>query len=599
MAVAFAVVTVALFAVSVHSYIIFHTLAEMFAVVVAFAAFGVAWYSRRWIGANFLLMLGVGYLFVGLTDLVHMLTYKGLNIVPGATTNTPTQFWLTGRGLEAVAFVIAVSRPMAKFSLPRVVIGFCVVTVALAAAVVTGLFPVAYVDGQGLTPFKVAAEYVIIAAYLAAYVALRRNPTGFDPLVRELLMVSLVVKVTAELCFTLYVDVYGLSNFAGHILKIVSYYLFLRAIVETGLTRPQALIFGSIEREKELAGEVQRHATTLDAVLDASLDPVVMIDRDGRFQFVSLAGERLFGRPADQLTGQRWRDVGLAAGIMTPIDRLCRRVLDSGVPITEECRVPGEEGERCLEVQVAPVRGPEGAPSSAVVVVVRDITQRKDMEEDLTASLENNRVLMMEVHHRVKNNLQIVSSLLQMQGWQVGDPRMRSHFDEACGRILSLAKVHEMLYKQDNVASIDFVSYARTLCAELFKMYGVRDDWVSLKFESGSLALALDKAVPLALIVHELVANAVKHAFTEKGGELRLAVVAEGDTGVLKVADDGLSGVAIGAENASLGMRMVAVLVKQIHGTLSETRGRGTEVVVRFPLAEPAALAADEPAMMI
>lgn len=586
--VVFAVLSVVLFAISAYNYLVFHTLVELFALVVAFGAFGVAWFSRRWIATSSLLMLGIGYLFVGLTDLAHMLTYKGVTITSFASVETAIEFWLIGRGLEAVAFLVAVAWPMARFSQARAFAAFGTATALVSAAAVLGLFPATYVEGEGLTAFKIAAEYAIVAVLAAAWLLLRRRTGEFDPVIRRMLMLSLAVKVAAELCFTLYVDPYGFSNFAGHILKVVSYYLFLRAVIETGLTRPQALVFGAIEREKELAGEVRRHATTLDAVLDASLDTVMMLDRAGRFLFVSRAGEALLGRPAAELGGRTWREAGLAVAVMGPIEELCRRVLDGGRPVTEECAVPGPDHARCLEAQVSPVAARDGQPPEAVVAVIRDISQRKGMEESLKATLDDNRVLMMEVHHRVRNNLQIVSSLLQMQGWRVTDPALRAHFDEACGRILSLSKVHEMLYNEENAASVDFARYVRALVDDLFKMYAVREDWVSFRMEPGSLTLPLDKAVPLALIVHELVTNAIRHGFGEQGGELRLGIAAEGGDGVLRIMDDGGARPGPAGDRAApLGMRMVEVLVKQIQGVLTERQDGGIAIEVRFPLRDP------------
>jgi two-component sensor histidine kinase len=282
---------------------------------------------------------------------------------------------------------------------------------------------------------------------------------------------------------------------------------------------------------------------------------------------------------------------------MTPLERACAEVLETGQPVTEEYAVPGAGGTRFLEIQVAPVGTADSAPS-ATVVVIRDITRRRGMERDLQVSMEDNRVLMMEVHHRVRNNLQIVSSLLQMQGWRVSDPQFRSHFDEACGRILALSKVHEMLYKEESLAAVDFGRYVRSLCEELFKMYGVREDRVSLSLDDGGLVLALDKAMPLALIVHELTTGLLKHSDNRQGGQLRLAVRAEGDVAVVEVADEGEQPEADG-DPSSLGMRMVAVLAKQIHGTVSESRKGGTRFVVRFPLTEAAGHLTDEALLSI
>ncbi len=577
-----------LFAVSAYSYVAFHTVVELFAVVVALAAFGVGWYSRRWISTSILLMLGIGHLFVGVIDLLHLLFYKGMTATSGASVETAIEFWLIGRALEVAAFLIAAARPLANFSFPAVFAAFGTVTTALVALTALDAFPATFVEGEGLTSFKMGAEAVIIAGFMGAFVILRRRADVLDPTVRKLLMLCLAYKVAAELCFCVYTDPFGATNFLGHVLKVASYFMFLRAVVETGLIRPQAMIFGAIEREKDLTRELQHHANTLDAVLDASLDTVVMLDRDGRFLFVSRAGEALFGRPAAELVGKTWREAGLDVAVLGPIETMCRKVLETAAPATEEFRTPGDGPGRvrCLEAQVSPVRTTAPATPSAVVAVIRDISQRMGMEEVLQASLDDNRVLMMEVHHRVKNNLQIVSSLLQMQGWQVSDPAMREHFEESCGRILSLAKVHEMLYDEENVSSVDFVRYIRVLVDELFKMYEVRPGWITVKLDPGELTLPLDKAVPLALIAHELMAVAIRGAVARGGGELRLRAGREDGVGVLRVAGElpGPGGPSVEPKPQSLGMRMVEVLTKQVQGQLTQSRDGGGSVEVRFPL---------------
>ncbi|HSV27938.1 MAG TPA: MASE3 domain-containing protein, partial [Candidatus Omnitrophota bacterium] len=117
---AFVVLVVGLYAVSAQNFLIFHTVAELFAIVVAFTAFGVAWYSRTWIGANFLLMLGIGHLFVAMIDVAHTVVYKGSGLVPYSSAGLSTQFWIAGRVIEAAAYLIAVSRPTARFAVPPV-----------------------------------------------------------------------------------------------------------------------------------------------------------------------------------------------------------------------------------------------------------------------------------------------------------------------------------------------------------------------------------------------------------------------------------------------------------------------------------------------
>lgn len=584
-----ALVALTLCVIWASNFLLFHTLAEMFSVVVGFAACIVAWYSRDWTGRNYLLLVGLSNLFIGALDVVHALGYQGMLIFENNGGNLSTQLWLSARLLEGICLLVAVWSPQRRYNVAVVLSVLSVATVALLALVFTDLWPRTFIDGEGVTPFKTGCEAALVGLLLVVLLRLRRRKADFDPQIYALLVMFVLAKMATELAFSGYSDVHGIANFFGHGLKIFGAWLFLKAMVDVGLRRPQALIFGAMAREKALSEEIAHHAITLDAVLNATIDPVIMFDATGSIRFISRAGEQFFGRTSGELTARSWRQGGLPEDIMVPLERLSHSVFQSRQPMTEEIVLAPRRGGFCLELQVSPVA--EGATGiAAVVACIRDITARKTMEEELKASLNDNRVLMLEVHHRVKNNLQIVSSILQMQGWRMTDPAHRGKFQEACGRILSLAKVHELLYAQDNVASVDFVLYVRTLCADLLRLYGVREDWVRLDMGDGSLVLAVDKAEPLALIVHELVSNALKHAFTEQGGLLTIRITALGrEEGCLVVADDGTNvarHMDFYGETGSLGLRMVGVLVKQIHGTVAVRRTAGTEVEIRFPLGE-------------
>lgn len=571
------------------NYLVFHTLAELFSIVVAFAAAVVAWYSRDWIGRNYLLLLGVGQFFVGSIDILHALSYKGVGVLDSRGNNLPIQFWLAGRMFEAVCFLVAVWAPQRRYG-DRWLVG-CVgaAWAAVVGSIFADLWPVVFLPGLGVTPIKTGTEFALVGLFAVVLVRLRRRAEDYDPHIYLLLLLSVSAKLFTEASLLWYNDVYGLSHLVGHALKIFGAWAFLKAVVDSGLRRPQSLIFGALARERSLSGEVAQHAQTLDAVLDATLDPVIMFDGVGRIRFASRAAQRFVDRGAQELVGRTWREAGLSDALMVPLESLALEVLGDGEARTGEVCITWRGDRLCLELQTSPV-GEEGLPPHAVVAVLRDVTARTAMEEDLKSSLEDNRLLVQEVHHRVKNNLQIVSSILQMQGWRITDPSLRQHFDEACGRILSLAKVHELIYKQESIASVDFAQYVRTLCTELFRASTLRDERVALVVGGEAMALGVDKAEPLALIVHELVADALKNAFGERGGRLRVEVgIPRPGEGVLVVADDGGKAdraMDFDGSSAALGLRMVGALVKQMHGAIAIRRRDGIEVEIRFPLAE-------------
>jgi hypothetical protein len=241
-----------LYLTSQYSYLLFHSIAEIFSVVVAFGIFMLAWNSRRFLDNNSLLFIGIAYLFVGMIDILHTLAYKGMGVFAGYDANLPTQLWIAARYLQSISLFLApafVAQPLR----PGVLLtAYAAVTVLLLASIFAWpVFPDSFIEGSGLTLFKRASEYVISALLIASLVFLRAKRDAFDPSVMRLLLASIVVTIISELFFTFYISVYGLSNLAGHVLKIIAFYLVYRAIVETGLVKPYNLLFRQLKQSEE------------------------------------------------------------------------------------------------------------------------------------------------------------------------------------------------------------------------------------------------------------------------------------------------------------------------------------------------------------
>jgi PAS domain S-box-containing protein len=233
---------------------------------------------------------------------------------------------------------------------------------------------------------------------------------------------------------------------------------------------------------------------------------------------------------------------------------------------------------------------------------VQDVTERK-MVEDAMEKID--RIRIKEVHHRIKNNLQVISSLLSLQAEKFSDPKMLEAFRESQNRVASIALIHEELYKGNEIETLNFADYLRKLTAELLSLYRVRNDSLSLKLNLEQVYLNMDTAVPLGIIVSELVSNALKHAFpAEMEGEIQVNICKTGPFAAkhdvsqlssfylekdffqykLTVADDGI-GIpeAIDLENAdSLGLQLVNTLVEQIDGCIELKRNNGTEFTIWF-----------------
>lgn len=227
------------------------------------------------------------------------------------------------------------------------------------------------------------------------------------------------------------------------------------------------------------------------------------------------------------------------------------------------------------------------AAADSLGIIITEITERKQAEEQIKASLQEKEVLLQEIHHRVKNNLQIIDSLLQMQYRRTQEPNAAAILLESQHRIKSIALVHEKLYRSDDLAHIDFSDYVRSLVANLIDSYQTSSSRVTVLTQISNIVLNIDQAIPCGLIINELVSNAFKYAFPEnQTGQIQISLeVSAPGWLTLTVADNG-TGIPADIDlqkTKSLGLKMVRGLATQLAGTAEIHRQPGTLVQVSFP----------------
>ena len=376
--------SIVLFCISRYSYLLFHSLAELFSIIVAVMMFVVAWHTYTFSRNHFLMYLGCGYLWIALLSLLHTLLYKGMNVFPGVTgANPATQFWIAQRYLEALLLITA------PFFLTRSLHRCCTmsvlgaVTFTLIAAVLGGRFPDAYLDGSGLTPFKIYSEYLVILIIIGSGLFLHRRRALLSPRIYRLMLTGIVLSIGVDLAFTFYVGVYDLSNLVGHLLQMYSFWLVYEAIVHTTLREPFTVL--------------ARDSNTYNAIPQAT----VLLDQDGRLQQVNKAACRETGLTETELLGRdchaRFHPVRLSRESCP----LCQ-ALQAGQELpSTELELDKERGWR--KFTLTPV-GTEGGQSGMVQVGI-DITQRKQAEEQLRAALRDldNKVVLRtrELHNKI------------------------------------------------------------------------------------------------------------------------------------------------------------------------------------------------------
>jgi two-component sensor histidine kinase len=211
---------------------------------------------------------------------------------------------------------------------------------------------------------------------------------------------------------------------------------------------------------------------------------------------------------------------------------------------------------------------------------------RKQTEETIRASLREKESLLKEIHHRVKNNLQVISSLLNLQSHQLDSPIAKAVLKDTQSRVRSMALIHEHLYRSENLAAVDMVAYLRQLCTQLFRTLLSSPGTVKLNIDIAEFRLVIDQAIPCGLLVNELVSNSLKHAFPEgRTGEIRVELQpVEGGFLRLKISDNG-TGLPQGFELknlTSLGLNLVSDLSHQMGGKLGIGPGPGAVFEVTF-----------------
>ena len=228
-----------------------------------------------------------------------------------------------------------------------------------------------------------------------------------------------------------------------------------------------------------------------------------------------------------------------------------------------------------------------------VLVSIVDITKRKQNEEAMRRSLKEKEVMLQEIHHRVKNNMQVISSLLNLQSKHILDPNALMMFKESQNRVRSMALVHEKLYRSGDLSKIDFSEYIQSLVSGLYRSYGINPALIKLNIKIESVSLGIDLAVPCGLVINELVSNALKHAFREgESGKIDIAIKQDENKTITLIVSDNGCGIPSGMDfkkTESLGLHLVVILVEdQLRGNIDLMEDEGTTFKVVFSASEMA-----------
>jgi len=289
---------------SLYNYLLFHSLAELFSIVITFGIFVIAWNSRRIADNDCLLFIGIAYLFIGGLDTLHTLGYSGMSIFPEYDTNLPTQLWIVARYSQSLSLLLAPLFLRRRLRVNLTII-ICALIFFLSAISIFHwqIFPACFVEGIGLTPFKKISEYIISAILLISIPLFYRERSKFDASVLRLLIASIIVTIFSELMFTLYIHAYGLPNLIGHFLKIVSFYLIYLAIIKTVLVKPYNLLFRELRKSEDL---LRMERDRAQKYLDDAGVMFLVLDTDQKITLINEKGCEILGCVQKDIIGKNW-----------------------------------------------------------------------------------------------------------------------------------------------------------------------------------------------------------------------------------------------------------------------------------------------------
>ncbi len=332
-------------------------------------------------------------------------------------------------------------------------------------------------------------------------------------------------------------------------------------------------VWVDITERKEAEDELRESEARKSSILEAALDCIITMDEHGRIVEFNPAAEKVFGFHKSDVIGVELAETIIPAEYRDAHRRGMAHYLrtSEGPVLGKRVELTGQRADGSnfpLELAVTAI---SFGRKQIFTAHLRDITERKQAEQLVKAQLAEKQTLLQEIHHRVKNNLQIISSLLSFQQQRATDPGVVAQFQQSRNRVEAIALVHERLYQSENLHEIDFASYVRELTDYIMQSFGADAAKVQLTVTGGGFSVNVEKAVPCALILNELISNSMKHAFPGgRRGAIRIELGEDAAAGLLtiRVSDDGvgLPAYANRGNLHSLGLRLIHRLADQLQG---------------------------------
>ncbi|RLC57878.1 MAG: hypothetical protein DRH89_02465 [Candidatus Cloacimonadota bacterium] len=335
--------------------------------------------------------------------------------------------------------------------------------------------------------------------------------------------------------------------------------------------------------KKRVEEEISIQKSYFENLFQMSPDALVILNNGVEIVQINSEFEKLFGYTEKEVIGKFINNL-IVPEELNEESIGYAKAITSGKTISFESVRNHKNGTKIdIEAIGKPIK--LGENQLALLVIYRDISVRKKHEQQIMRDLEEKEVLLKEVHHRVKNNMQVISSMLKLQSRYIDDKKALELFKNSQDRVKSMALIHERIYNSPDLASVNFEEYVRNLAHNLFVSSRINSNNVVLEIDIKNIAVNMNKAVPLGLIINELISNALKHAFpNERKGKLSISIKKKKDKFELIVADDGVGCKKdLEFEKAdTLGLQLVHALTQQLKGELQFNSGNGTRFILTF-----------------
>ncbi len=555
---------------------------ELLPLVLSFSIFIMTWFVYKKSQDDHSIFLGWALFIIGLLDLYHILSYPFMPAFITANSSHKSDiFWAEARLLAAFLFLASVY--VYNGTIPKL----------KDRAILFASVSVIFISFFGLT-----------AGIYEEYIPSFNNPDG-SPTIEKIILLLVSSSIILYSCY-LYVKrqqdtnqknliciIYGFvlvisSNlvyiefdYSGHLLKASAFYFLYLGLFKESVVLPYEKI---IETGEKRCHEVEEKFRSL---FDNANDAIVMTDLEDRVTSVNKSAARIFGWTEIEIIGKKFVPLLFDQELQAANQQFIQNAMSGGDVTGIETILTCKDGRKMdISMTISPLRD-ESHNVIGLSGIIRDISERKRAEEQIKADLKEKEVLLREIHHRVKNNMQIISSLLRLQSSTIKDKKYSDMYLGSQNRIITMSLIHEKLYQSKNLTKIDIRDYVRDLVNGIVESYGINTRNISFNFDIDNVFLGINSAIPCGLIINELVSNSLKYAFPDgRCGEIRIFLKSDYNKNYELIVSDNGIGIPEDMDitkTDSWGMRLVTLLAEnQLRGKIAMDRNIGTEFKINF-----------------